>query len=88
MYTKHYTRTMGNNILISIYRLFVTSLDTAAYSVVYYAVYNSSTPDTSSLLFDWFLVFLLADLGYYWFHRAAHGKYTEPNIVRSEVGGE
>ncbi|CAB4005219.1 alkylglycerol monooxygenase, partial [Paramuricea clavata] len=53
-------------------RLLVTSLDTAAYAVVYDAMYKSSSPDDSSLFRNWFLVFLATDLGYYWFHRAAH----------------
>ena len=64
-------------------RLLVTSLDTTVYSFVYHAIYLTTTPDNASSFRQWIMIFLAADLGYYWFHRAAHGKCaTNPHIMK------
>ncbi|XP_028407242.1 alkylglycerol monooxygenase-like isoform X2 [Dendronephthya gigantea] len=53
-------------------RFLVTSLDTTVYSLVYRAIYQTTTPDNPSSFRQWIMIFLAADFGYYWFHRAAH----------------
>ena len=58
------------------YRFLVTSLDTAAYKFVFEALYEvPDVQDDDSLpILTPIWIFLLTDFGYYWFHRAAHGK--------------
>ena len=56
-------------------RLVIMTIELVTYTFVFNNFHLVTLPWDSP--WTWYLCFLGVDFGYYWFHRAAHGKYLQ-----------